>query len=61
MMDLDDFPGLAEVATQSGMHAASQIRRRLDGDQTPRRSATSTSAASPAISRDYAIGRAADG
>ena len=32
LMALDRLPGLAEVAIQSGRHAASTIRRRLDGD-----------------------------
>lgn len=37
MMALDGLPGLAEVAIQSGLHAARTIRRRLEGDATPRR------------------------
>ncbi|MGH9082626.1 MAG: NAD(P)/FAD-dependent oxidoreductase [Acidimicrobiales bacterium] len=36
MMALDDLPGLAEVAIQSGIHAARTIRRRLDGDEGAR-------------------------
>ncbi|HTX63517.1 MAG TPA: FAD-dependent oxidoreductase, partial [Acidimicrobiales bacterium] len=32
MMALDDLPGLAEVAIQTGVHAALTIRRRLGGD-----------------------------
>jgi NADH dehydrogenase len=32
LMSLDRLPGLAEVAMQSGMHAARTIVRRLDGD-----------------------------
>jgi NADH:ubiquinone reductase (H+-translocating) len=36
MMDLDELPGLAEVAIQSGIHAARTIRRRLDGDHGTR-------------------------
>jgi NADH dehydrogenase len=36
MMALDALPGLAEVAIQSGVHAALTVRRRLDGDQTER-------------------------
>src|SRR5581483_3082604 len=32
LMALDRLPGLAEVAIQSGRHAARTIRRRLDGD-----------------------------
>jgi len=31
MMNLDDLPGVAEVALQTGIHAAKTIRRRLDG------------------------------
>jgi len=31
MMNFDDLPGVAEVALQSGVHAAKTIRRRLDG------------------------------
>jgi NADH dehydrogenase len=31
MMALDDLPGVAEVAMQSGIHAARTIKRRLDG------------------------------
>lgn len=57
MMDLDDLPGLAEVAMQSGMHAASQIRRRLDGDRTPRRFRYVDLGSLAAISRYYAIGQ----
>ena len=31
VMALDDLPGVAEVAMQSGIHAANTIKRRLDG------------------------------
>jgi NADH dehydrogenase len=31
MMNLDNLPGVAEVALQSGIHAAKTIRRRLEG------------------------------
>ncbi|UQU67946.1 NAD(P)/FAD-dependent oxidoreductase [Couchioplanes caeruleus] len=34
MMALDDLPGVAQVAIQSGRHAAGQIKRRLAGKQT---------------------------
>lgn len=34
MMSLDGLPGVAEVAMQSGMHAARTIRRRLQGRPT---------------------------
>ncbi len=33
MMNLDDLPGVAEVALQSGVHAAKTIRRRLEGKE----------------------------
>jgi NADH dehydrogenase len=32
MMTLDDLPGVAEVAMQQGVHAASTIKRRLKGE-----------------------------
>jgi NADH dehydrogenase len=34
MMSLEDLPGVAEVAMQSGIHAARTIKRRLHGDET---------------------------
>ena len=34
VMALDDLPGVAQVAIQSGRHAADQIKRRLDGRAT---------------------------
>ncbi len=33
MMALHDLPGVAEVAMQSGIHAANTIKRRLDGKE----------------------------
>ena len=33
MMNLNDLPGVAEVALQTGIHAARTIRRRLDGQE----------------------------
>jgi NADH dehydrogenase len=36
MMSLNGLPGVAEVAMQSGIHAARTIKRRLDGDSVPR-------------------------
>ena len=36
LMSLDRLPGVAEVAMQSGRHAARTIRRRLDGDAEAR-------------------------
>jgi NADH:quinone reductase (non-electrogenic) len=46
MMALDQLPGVAEVAMQSGIHAANTIKRRLSGKMPPR-SSTATSAAWP--------------
>jgi NADH dehydrogenase len=56
LMALDSLPGLAEVAMQSGLHAASEIRRRLDGDSTPRRFRYVDLGSLAAISRYYAVG-----
>jgi NADH dehydrogenase len=56
LMALDSLPGLAEVALQSGLHAASQIRRRLDGDARPRRFRYRDLGSLAAVSRSYAIG-----
>ncbi len=36
MIALNNLPGVAEVAMQTGIHAARTIKRRLDGDTTPR-------------------------
>ena len=36
MMALDDLPGVAEVAMQSGIHAANTIKRRLEGKEAAR-------------------------
>jgi NADH dehydrogenase len=36
MMDLDGLPGLAEVAMQTGTHAARVIRARIDGRREPK-------------------------
>ena len=33
MMALDELPGVAEVAMQSGIHAANTVKRRLDGKE----------------------------
>ena len=33
MMSLDELPGVAEVAMQSGIHAANTIKRRLRGKE----------------------------
>ena len=45
LMALDELPGVAEVAMQSGMHAAQTIKRRLRGDAESSHSATGTSGA----------------
>jgi NADH dehydrogenase len=37
LMALDDLPGMAEVAMQSGRHAAEQIKRLVGGDTDPGR------------------------
>jgi NADH dehydrogenase len=56
LMALDGLPGLAEVAIQSGRHAAGEIRRRLDGDAQPRPFRYRDLGSLAAVSRYYAIG-----
>jgi NADH dehydrogenase len=56
LMSLDLLPGLAEVAMQSGRHAAAEIRRRLDGDTQPRPFRYRDLGSLAAVSRYYAIG-----
>jgi NADH:quinone reductase (non-electrogenic) len=56
LMSLDGLPGLAEVAIQSGRHAAAEIRRRLDGDTRPRSFRYRDLGSLAAVSRYYAIG-----
>jgi NADH dehydrogenase len=56
LMALDRLPGLAEVAIQSGRHAAAEIRRRLDGDAEPRPFRYRDLGSLAAVSRYYAIG-----
>jgi NADH dehydrogenase len=56
LMSLDRLPGLAEVAIQSGRHAAAEIRRRLDGDAQPRPFRYRDLGSLAAVSRYYAIG-----
>ena len=56
LMSLDRLPGLAEVAIQSGRHAAAEIRRRLDGDAEPRPLRYRDLGSLAAVSRYYAIG-----
>jgi NADH dehydrogenase len=55
MMALDDLPGVAEVAMQSGMHAAGEIGRRLRGDEGERPFRYRNLGSVAAISRFYAI------
>ncbi len=56
LMALDGLPGLAEVAIQSGRHAAGEIRRRLAGDVQPRPFRYRDLGSLAAVSRYYAIG-----
>jgi NADH dehydrogenase len=56
LMALDRLPGLAEVAIQSGRHAAAEIRRRLGGDAQPRPFRYRDLGSLAAVSRYYAIG-----
>jgi NADH:ubiquinone reductase (H+-translocating) len=56
LMALDSLPGLAEVAIQSGRHAASEIRRRIAGESSPRAFRYVDLGALAAISRYYAVG-----
>jgi NADH:quinone reductase (non-electrogenic) len=57
LMSLDHLPGLAEVAMQSGRHAAAEIARRLEGETTPHRFRYVDLGSLAAISRYYAIGQ----
>jgi NADH:ubiquinone reductase (H+-translocating) len=56
LMALDGLPGLAEVAIQSGRHAAAEIRRRLADDARPRPFRYRDLGSLAAVSRYYAIG-----
>src|SRR6266508_6797071 len=56
LMSLGGLPGLAEVAIQSGRHAAAEIRRRFDGDVQPRPFRYRDLGSLAAVSRYYAIG-----
>jgi NADH dehydrogenase len=55
LMALDALPGVAEVAIQSGRHAASEIVRRLEGDTAPRPFHYIDLGNLAAISRFYAV------
>ena len=57
LMALEGLPGLAEVAIQSGRHAASEIQRRLEGKTEPRPFRYRDLGSLAAISRYYAIGQ----
>ncbi len=57
LMALDDLPGVAEVAMQSGAHAAHTIGRRLDGQGPKRPSTTATSGTLAVISRFTAVAK----
>jgi NADH dehydrogenase len=56
LMALDRLPGLAEVAIQSGRHAAGEIGRRLGGDAEPRPFRYRDLGSLAVVSRYYAIG-----
>jgi NADH dehydrogenase len=56
LMSLERLPGLAEVAIQSGRHAAAEIRRRLDGNAQPRPFRCRDLGSLASVSRYYAIG-----
>jgi NADH dehydrogenase len=56
LMALDRLPGLAEVAIQSGRHAAAEVRRRLAGDVQPLPFRYRDLGSLAAVSRYYAIG-----
>lgn len=55
-MALGSLPGLAEVAMQSGRHAASEHRRRLAGEKAARPFRYVDLGSLAAISRYYAVG-----
>jgi NADH dehydrogenase len=57
LMALGHLPGVAEVAMQSGMHAAFQIQRRLRGDATPRRFRYRNLGDLASISRYFAVAK----
>jgi NADH dehydrogenase len=55
MMALDGLPGVAQVAIQSGRHAAAQIMRRLAGDDTVRPFRYRDKGSMATISRFHAV------
>jgi NADH dehydrogenase len=55
MMALRDLPGVAEVAIQSGIHAAGEIMRRARGDDGPRPFRYHDLGSLASISRYYAV------
>jgi NADH:ubiquinone reductase (H+-translocating) len=55
MMSLAGLPGLAEVAMQSGRHAAVEISRRLSGKLEPRPFAYRDLGSLAAVSRSFAV------
>jgi NADH dehydrogenase len=55
MMALNDLPGVAEVAMQTGIHAASTIKRRLEGANEPRPFVYRDLGSMAAVSRRRAI------
>src|SRR5204862_8175995 len=57
LMALDGLPGLAEVAMQSGRHAAREIAQRLEGEGQPRAFRYRDLGSLAAVSRYYAIGQ----
>jgi NADH:ubiquinone reductase (H+-translocating) len=57
LMSLDELPGVARVAIDSGRHAAETIERRLAGDTTTRAFHYGDRGATATISRFRAVGR----
>jgi NADH:ubiquinone reductase (H+-translocating) len=55
MMSLNDLPGVAEVALQSGRHAAKEIERRVRGDTSTKRFRYHDLGTLASISRSYAV------
>jgi NADH:ubiquinone reductase (H+-translocating) len=56
LMSLNGVPGVAQAAIQSGRHAAATIKRRLDGDTSPRAFVYRERGTLATISRFRAIG-----